>query len=207
MILGSGGHAASLIDILERENKYKIAGYVVNDKKKECCIKYPQIGKDRDLDCLYQNGIKNAAIGVGYLGKSDLRKRLYERLKKIGFNFPVICDPSAMVSSHTEIGEGTMIGKGAIINVGTKIGKMCIINSGAIVEHDCIVDDFTHIAVGGILCGSVTVGRSTFIGANTTVIQEKTIGRNCVIGAGITIKKNIGDCNMVWDIENRRGMN
>ena len=203
LILGSGGHAASLVDILERENKYEIAGYVVNDKKADCCD-YPILGMDEDLTQLYQNGIKNAAIGIGYLGKSDLRERLYGRLKEIGFNLPVICDPSAVVSKGADIGEGTLIGKGAIVNVGATVGKICIINSGAIVEHGCVVNDFAHISVGSVLCGGVIVKRAAFIGANATILQEKTVGENCIVGAGSTIRKNVEDYNMVWNKESTR---
>ena len=190
LILGSGGHTASLVDILERGDTYKIAGYVVNEQTASCSIEYPVIGTDDDLVDLYRSGIRNAAIGVGYLGKSDLREKLYERLKKIGFELPVICDPSAIVSDHVKIGEGTAIGKGAIINAGVEIGKMCIINTGAIIEHDCIVEDFSHISVGSVLCGNVQIGEAAFVGANATVIQGRRIGHHCIIGAGTTVRKD-----------------
>lgn len=201
LILGGGGHAASLADILERENKYKIAGYVINESQVSCSIDYPVIGTDDELLNLYQSGIRNAVIGIGYLGKSVLREKLYEHLKEIGFCLPVICDPSAIVSEHVEIGEGTSIGKGVIINAGTEIGKMCIINTGAIIEHDCIVEDFAHISVGGVLCGSVRVGKASFVGANATVIQEKKIGKQCIIGAGTTVRKSLEDNCMVCNRE------
>lgn len=201
LILGGGGHAASLADILERENKYKIAGYVINESQVSCSIDYPVIGTDDELLNLYQSGIRNAVIGIGYLGKSVLREKLYEHLKEIGFSLPVICDPSAIVSEHVEIGEGTSIGKGVIINAGAEIGKMCIINTGAIIEHDCIVEDFAHISVGGVLCGSVRVGKASFVGANATVIQEKKIGKQCIIGAGTTVRKSLEDNCMVYNRE------
>lgn len=201
LILGGGGHASSLADILERENKYKIAGYVVNAQKDSCSMDYPIIGTDDDLQKLYQSGVKNAVIGVGYLGKPGLREKLYERLKKIGFYLPIICDPSAIASEHVKIGEGTSIGKGAIINAGAEIGKMCIINTGAIIEHDCIVEDFSHISVGSVLCGGVRIGEASFVGANATVIQEKRIGNHCIIGAGTTVRKSVEDNCMAWNRE------
>lgn len=201
LILGSGGHAASLADALERENKYEISGYIVNEQMDSCSIDYPVIGTDGDLVHLYQSGIKNAAIGVGYLGKSDLREKLYGRLKEIGFCLPVIRDPSAIVSGHAEIGEGTFIGKGAIINAGAGIGKMCIINTGAVIEHDCIVDDFSHISVGCVLCGNVLAGEASFVGANATVIQGIKIGNRCIIGAGVTVRKDVEDNCTVWSGE------
>lgn len=202
IILGKGGHAESLADIVERENKYEIAGYVVNDIGQQSeNEKYSVIGSDMDLERIFQSGIRNAALGIGYLGKSDLREKLWNKLKAIGYSLPVICDPSAILTKKIQLGEGTMIGKGAIINANASIGKICIINTGAIIEHDCRVDDFSHISVGSVLCGNVQVGRASFIGANATVIQGKNIGNKCIVGAGTTVRKNIEDGRIVWSGE------
>lgn len=201
MILGNGGHARSVVDAIIREGKYQIEGYIVNEQLDAGSIDYPIIGTDSDLPTLYQSGIKNAVVGVGYLGKSDLRERLYERLKSIGFCIPIICDPSAIVSEHVKLGEGTFIGKRAIINAGSEIEKMCIINTGAIIEHDCVVEAFTHISVGSVLCGNVHVGGASFVGANATVIQGKRLGNHCIIGAGTTVRKNVKDNCMAWNRE------
>lgn len=197
LILGRGGHSTSLTDIIERENKYKIAGYVVNEQGKLDNTGYPTIGTDDDLLHLYQDGIKHAVIGIGYLGRSNLRECLYQRLKEIGFHLPVICDPSAIVSRLVKIEEGTVVGKGVVINANVSIGKMCIINTGAIVEHDCRIADFSHISVGSVLCGGVTVEKASLIGANATVIQGKVIGTNCVVGAGTIVRKNVKDNSMI----------
>ena len=147
LILGNGGHARSLADILEREKKYEIAGYVVNDEKTAVGEGYPVIGNDESLEQLFESGIRNAALGIGYLGKSDLRERLWRTLKRIGFFMPVVCDPSAVLARKVHIGEGGFVGKGAIINTNVSIGRLCIINTGAIIEHDCKVDDFSHVSV------------------------------------------------------------
>ncbi len=199
VILGMGGHAESLVDILERQRQYEIAGYVVNDEtsEKEGCA-YPILGNDGDLERIYQSGITNAAVGIGYLGKSDIRERLWTTLKRIGFRLPIICDPSVILSKSVQIGEGSMIGKGAVLNVNASVGKMCIINTGAILEHDCQVGDFSHISVGTVLCGAVTVGRSVLVGANATVIQCISIGDGTIVGAGTTVRRNVKNHCIVW---------
>lgn len=199
VILGMGGHAESLVDVLERQRAYEIAGYVVNDaaSAKEGC-RYPILGSDNDLEQIYQSGIIHAAVGVGYLGKSDVRERLWNRLKQIGFRLPVVYDPSAILSDSAGIGEGSFVGKGAIINVNASVGKMCIVNTGAILEHDCQVGDFSHISVGTVLCGEVTVGKSVFVGANATVVQCLSIGDGSVVGAGTTIRKNVKANCITW---------
>ena len=82
IILGMGGHAESLADVLERQQKYEIAGYVVNDA---VCAKegsrYPVIGSDNDLERIFHSGIRNAAVGIGYMGKSEVREKLWNTLK------------------------------------------------------------------------------------------------------------------------------
>lgn len=192
IILGKGGHAKSLADVIEKQGIYSIAGYVINEEgDHQLEDEYPIIGKDNDLEMIYQSGIQYAAVGIGYLGKGNIRNILYKRLKEIGFFLPVICDPTAIIARNSIIGEGTFIGKGAIINSAAQIGKMCIINTGAIIEHDCEVKQYAHIAVGSILCGGVHVGSGTLIGANATVIQNRIIGDGCIVGAGEVIRKNI----------------
>lgn len=193
VVLGKGGHAKSVVDVIERQGIYKVAGYVINDGDIWEDNDYPIIGKDEDLSKIYEEGIQYAAVGIGFLGKSRLRNKLYTMLKKIGFILPVICDSSAIISQKAVIGEGTFIGKGAVINVDAEIDKMCIINTGAVIEHDCKIGAFSHISVSSVLCGNVNIGKNVFVGANATVIQGYNIGNGSIIGAGEVLKKDLGD--------------
>lgn len=201
VIMGSGGHAKSIVDILEREGVYEIAGFVDRDIDEGYVYKgYSIIGTDEDLEEIYAQGIHNIAMGIGYLGEGFLRDRLYDRLKSIGYKFPIIIDTSAVIASDAEIGEGTVVAKRAVINAGAKIGRLAIINSGAIVEHECVVEDFSHIAVGAILCGNVRVGSHSLVGAGATVIQGIEIGDECIVGAGSTVLKKIQDGSKVYGV-------
>ncbi|MDD3137788.1 MAG: acetyltransferase [Lachnospiraceae bacterium] len=194
ILLGSGGHAKSVVDVIERAGKYEIAGFLeVPEKQSFSYKKYKVIGVDEDLEMLYRSGIKYAFITMGYIGKSTPRQKLYEKLKKTGYQIPVIIDPSAIIAKDAEISEGTFVGKYSIINSDSKVGKMCIINSGAIVEHECIIEEYTHIAVGTVLSGNVKVGKYTFVGANATIIQGILVGDNVVIGAGSVVLNQLED--------------
>lgn len=194
VLIGFGGHSKSVIDTIERQNKYCIAGIIEKSKEaKKEFRDYAIIGTDEDLERIYASGITKAFVTVGFLGKSDSRNKIYNKLKEIGFSMPVIADPTAIISKDAVIGEGTFIGKGAIVNAGASVGKMCIINTGAILEHEVNLGDFCHVAVGTILCGEVYVEEDTFLGAGTTVIQGIHIGRKCVVGAGTTIVKDVAE--------------
>lgn len=185
VLIGFGGHGKSVADCIERENKYRIAGYTDNS---EYFSRYKYLGNDEALNSIFKSGIRNAFICVGYLGKGEVRERLYEKVKSIGFKIPVIIDPSAIISDTAQLGEGTFVGKGAIINADAKIGKMCIINTKALIEHECQIEDFSHIAVGAVLCGQVKVGKAAFIGANATVIQQIAVKPKEIVPAGVTVR-------------------
>lgn len=198
ILLGIGGHAHSVVDSIESGGIYHICGFLDVEKRfGERYREYQVLGTDNLLEEYFEKGVKNAFVTVGYMGKGEVRSRLYNRLKELGFYLPVIIDQTAVIAKDVTLGEGSFIGKRTIINSAAQIGKMCIINTGAIIEHDCTVDDFTHISVGSILCGNVQVGKSSFVGANATVIQGREIGCQCIIGAGTIVRKNIGDNNMV----------
>lgn len=205
ILLGFGGHAKSVIDCIERQGHYNIVGFLDKKERGNICYRgYEVIGEDDDLDKLYGQGIRNAFVTVGFLGQSFVRDCLYEKLKQIGFHLPNVIDPSAVVAGDAVMGEGNFIGKLAILNADTKIGNMCIINSGAKIEHECQIGDFSHISVGTILCGQVTVGQRAFVGAGSTLIQGITVGDDSIIAAGVTIRKSVQNCELVYEVSNRR---
>lgn len=185
VLIGYGGHAKSVADCIERMGKYRIAGYT-DPVIQDCSYNY--LGTDDELKNIYENGIHNAVITVGYLGKGNIREILFDKLKKIGFELPNIIDPSAIVSNNAIMGEGNFIGKLAVINHSAKIGNTCIINTKSLVEHDCVVNDFAHVAVGAVLCGEVEIKKAAFIGANATIIQCKTIEERKIIPAGYVVR-------------------
>ncbi len=190
VIVGYGGHAKVLSDSIKTAGKYKIAGYTdVEDK--DANIEY--LGTDECLSRIFEAGVNNAAIGIGFIGNSNIRISIYTLLKQIGFHLPAIIDRSAIISEGVTIGEGTYIGKRSVINPDSLIDKCCIINTGAIVEHECRVEPFSHISVGTVLCGNVIVGAESFVGANSTVIQGITIGNRCLVGAGSVVRKDLKD--------------
>lgn len=190
VLIGGGGHALSVADAIINGKNYEVAGYT---DATDTHIPLRYLGTDDILESLFKKGIVNAAITVGYLGKSSIRDRLFHMAKQTGFRLPAVIDPSAAISDLVHVGEGVFIGKNAVVNAGAKIGHMCIINTGAIVEHNNRIGEYSHIAVGAVLCGDVSVGEHTLIGANATIIQGVHIGMNAIIGAGSVVIGNVPD--------------
>lgn len=194
ILLGSGGHAHSIVDSIEQMGQYRVLGFLdVAEKQGNFYKNYCVIGTDEDLKDYYLKGVKNVFVAIGYMGDNTVRQRLYKYLKEIGFKIPNIIDCTAMIAEDVVLEEGIFIGKRVVVNANTVIKRMCIINTGAIIEHDCYLDEYSHIAVGGILCGGVSVGARTLVGANATVIQNIKVGNDVIVGAGTVITKNLKD--------------
>ena len=191
LLIGAGGHARACIDVIETESQFDIAGLIEkNNKINNANLGYSIIGTDDDLKVL-RTQYSNALITVGQIKSPKIRIKLYQLLKELDFTLPVIVSPHAYVSKHAQIGEGSIIMHGAIVNVNTKIGNNCIINNRVLIEHDTVIGDHCHIATGTIINGEVSIGNGTFIGSGTVTKQAISIGNNCVIGAGIVLKNNI----------------
>ncbi|MCG3679276.1 NeuD/PglB/VioB family sugar acetyltransferase [Aliarcobacter butzleri] len=172
VLIGGGGHCHSVIDVIEQEKKYEIIGIV--DTKENIgkkVLNYEIIACDDDLETIFLSS-KNAFITVGQIESNKIRVKIYNKLKEIGFNLPVIISPLAYVSNHSSIEEGTIIMHHALINANTKIGKNCIINTKALIEHDCVIGDNCHISTASVLNGGVRVKENSFFGSNATSKQS-----------------------------------
>lgn len=193
ILVGGGGHCKSIIDSINDLKQFEIVGIVDKKQKKDIELGIGIIGSDENLNSIYKSGIKNAFIAVGSIGNPNIRIKLYDLLKNIGYNFPIIIDKTAIVSSNVIIKDGVFIGKGVIINTNAVIKKQCILNSGVIVEHDCKINEFVHLAPGATLSGGVTIGERTHIGTNSTIIQNINVGNDVIVGAGSVIIEDIKD--------------
>jgi|TARA_B110000971_G_C20037288_1_gene515128 sugar O-acyltransferase (sialic acid O-acetyltransferase NeuD family) len=189
ILIGAGGHALSSIDVIEKENKYKISG-LIDENKNQFSKKYKIIGTDNDLRKL-RKIYSNALITIGQIEELFLREKIFKKLKMLKFNLPIICSPLAYVSKNASVGNGTIIMHKAIINTKARVGKNCIINTGAIVEHDVIIGDNCHISTGVILNGGVNIGNNSFIGSGAVVRQNIKIGKASFVNANKFISKNL----------------
>lgn len=171
ILVGGGGHCHSVIDIIELENKYLIIGIIdIKENIGKKVLGYEVIGTDEQLEGFFKT-CKNAFITIGHIKTNEVRKKIFNNLKRIGFKIPIIVSPLAYISKYAKVDEGSIIMHHAIVNVNAVIGKNCIINTKALVEHDVVVEDNCHISTASVLNGEVLVKENTFYGSNATSKQ------------------------------------
>lgn len=164
ILIGTGGHCHSVIDVIEQENKYDIFGII--DTKKNIGKKvlgYKIIGCYEDLEEIFKT-CKNSIISLEHKESNELRKYFFEKVKRIGFNLPIIISPLAFVSKHSSIAIGTVIMHQAFIDYNTKIGENCIINTQSLIEHDCLVENNCHVSITTVLTAGKILKENSFWG-------------------------------------------
>ena len=190
LLLGAGGHAASVYSALRASGKV-VAGFVAPGKE----TRIPGLewwGDDAVLDRLDPAEV-TLVNGIGTVTAGLRRWETWSGAHDRGFRFETVIHPSAIIPVGTVIGEGTQILAGAIIGVDVRIDEDVIINTGAIIDHHSWVGAHAHVAPGAVLAGDVTIGPGAHIGLGARVIQGVTIGSNSTIGAGAVVLSDIPD--------------
>lgn len=192
-LFGYSGHAYVIIESL-LDAGYQVKGYFdfKEAEKNPYGLKY--LGYEGEVDV---KSIVGDDLVFPSIGDNLIRKKVITLFDKYQLNQFVAVDPSANVSRTAFINPSTYIGKNVMVNAQTKIGKGLILNTGCIIEHECQLSDFVHIAPGAVLCGNVSVGNDSFIGANSVVRQNVEIGEKIVIGAGSVVVSDVKE-NGVW---------
>ena len=192
IIIGAGGHARSLISVIESMGFNIKAFFDKNNSIKG-------FGGIKNFGDYNPNSFIGANVFMG-IGNINLKKKL---IKKITHSFGMAIDKTAIVDSDTKLGEGVQVFPGSVLNRKVIIGNHSIINTRAIIEHDSKLGSFVHVAPGAVICGSVIIGNETLIGANSTVLPDCIIGNNVTIGAGSVVTKSIPNNSVVFGVPAR----
>ena len=189
ILVGGGGHCKSVIDVAESAG-YTIKGILdLPEKAGEKILGYPIIGTDEDISNFVHEGL--FLVTVGQIKDASLRINLHQKIVNAGGKLATVIASTAHVSKYAKIGEGTVVMHQAMINADAVIGKSCIINTFANIEHDVVIEDYCHISTGAMINGNCKIGRGTFFGSQSVIINGLEIVEECVIGAGSTVRKDL----------------
>lgn len=199
ILVGAGGHAKSVVEVLRNsQDAFTITGYLDNDKKDDpYWNRFSYLGSDQNHqiqnDHVYH-------ISVGMIKNVAIRQQLFEYLCSKGAAFPQIRSKHAIVSKDANCSNGSIIMHHAIINAGAEIGQNSIINTKALIEHDTVIGNHCHISTGAIVNADCKIGNNVFISSNVCINRGVTIGNNSIIGSGAVVTKNIGPNSTVYGV-------
>ncbi len=195
VIIGAGGHGKVVADIAVKSGYKDIV--FLDDNATGDCLNFPIVGatvKLKELD----DGRTDFVIAVG---NNKIRKRIADTYS---ISWTTLIHPKACLGMETQIGEGTVVMAGAIINPGASVGTHCIVNTGAVIEHDNVLKNYVHVSPNAALGGSVHVGEGTHIGIGAIVKNNIEICSDCVIGAGAVVVHDIKEQGTYVGVPSRK---
>lgn len=188
VLIGGGGHCKSCIDVIEAAGTFRIVGILDSaDKVGQMVCGHSIVGTDDMIEEFAKLG-HAFHITVGHMKSPSIRERIFEKLRSIKAEIPVIISPLARVSAHAEVGDGTIVMHFALVNADAEVGVNCIINNRALVEHDAVVGDHCHVSTGAILNGNAQLGSRSFFGSGAVSIEGAIIAEGSFVKANSIVK-------------------
>ena len=194
IIIGASGHASVVLDCIEKENKYRVVGFVDSFKsKRQLFFGLPILGTEDDLPKIMS---KNEIFGgIIAIGDNWSRKVIADKIYSIhpNFNYINVIHPNTTIGKNVTLGKGTVLMPGVIINSSSVVGEHCILNTNSCLEHDSSMGDFSSISPNVCTGGNIHIGTLSAICLGATIIEGITIGDSVVVGAGSLVLNNISD--------------
>lgn len=159
LILGAGQYGMVAKEIAESTKKYDTISFLDDNNP----IAFGKLNEYEKFCSVYQDA-------VVAIGNSKLRLELLDKLKKSGFEIPVLIHKSAYVSPSAVIGEGSFIEPMSVIHTDVHVGVGCIISAGTIVNHNSQIGIGCHLNCGTIVASGTEVQSHTKTQYGTKII-------------------------------------
>ncbi|GEM04151.1 acetyltransferase [Halolactibacillus miurensis] len=186
IIIGASGHGKVVANIAIKMNKWQSIAFLDDDKSIKTSMGLEVIGKTTDAFTY-----KDEADLFVAIGSNATREKIQEKLIAEGLNVVSLIHPSAVIGTDVELGLGSVVMAGVVINSSSRIGKGCIINTSSNLDHDNVLEDYVHISPSVGLAGTVRVGKGSWLGIGSIVSNNVNISSGCKVGAGAVVVKDI----------------
>ncbi len=162
IILGAGGYAKTLADILKQQKEYEEIAFLDDTKKSETIL-----GVCEDY-LKFKDG-KTAMYPA--FGNNQARLKWLEKLLCAKIPVPTIIHQTAYVSPAAKLEQGVVVLPKAVVNTGCLVKKGCIINCGAVLDHDCVLEEGVHLCIGAMIKAENHLPRGLKIEAGQIVLN------------------------------------
>ena len=177
LVYGSGEFGVLVRDLLECCG-HEFAGYIndftagpgIRGTYEHCKNEYPP----------REYGI---AVAIGYRDLAA-RWRAFENVARDGWPLPALIHPAAYVRDPARIGRGSMIMAGAIVDVNASVDEIVVLWPGVVLNHDSRVEANTFVSPNATICGFCTIGRDSFIGAGSVIVDHVEVPAKTFVRAG-----------------------
>ncbi len=201
IIYGAGDFGRVTAWYIEEINKispeYNLLGFIDDgDIREKTIAGYPFLGGKE-----YFEAHKEEVCCIVSVCIPNIAEKIVKFLDSLGFvDYPIIVFPGNIISPHSVIGKGSVIGPMVTIDRDVYLGNHVKVCQNSSINHNDNLGDFSIISPGVSLAGHVKIGKGTMVGIGASVLPCLSIGENSVIGAGAVVVSNIPDNTTVMGV-------
>lgn len=190
VIIGAGGHAREVLDILNAEvdPHEQPIGFLVEPRYGDVGTLVHGLPILGGLDWLANQSTANAICGVGL---PEVRHRLVKLASAYGVTFGNAIHPTVVQTPWVTIGAGVVIAAGSILTNEVVLEDHVHINLACTISHDSRLREFVTLSPGVHLAGGVTVGAGAFLGTGAAVLPRISVGAWSIVGAGAVVTEDV----------------
>ena len=161
LILGAGQYGQVVREIANSTGRFEKIAFL-DDNNQEA------IGKLED----YKNLLDQFSFAVVAIGNPQVRLTWLDRLKRFGYELPVLVHPMAYVSSSAKLEEGTIVEPMAVVQSGAVVRTGGIVCAGAVVNHNATVEQGCQIDCNAVIAANAVVPAQTKVLCGSVVLPE-----------------------------------
>lgn len=200
IVVGAGGAASSVLEIAAQAGR-QVRGVVEDhrdDSSRTQKLGHPVLGP---LEALGDHSDAEVVLGVGDNGRrAAVASRIRASLPDL--RFATLINPTAHVSRHARVEEGTVIGFGSYLGPDVVVGAHALVLS-AMLGHDNELGPFASLAPGCTLAGGARVGARTMVGMHTAIRQSVSVGEDSLIGAASYVDRDLPSAVIAFGVPAR----
>jgi len=187
LILGAGGFAEEVADLVSDISGYEVAGFVESLDRDRCRagLRGLPVHWVEDIGPLAASCEAVCATGA------SSRAAFIHKVEAFGMRFATVVHPTARVSRTATIGDGAVISAGAVIAAQAAIGRHVIVNRGCLIGHHTCIGDGAVLGPGVNIGGATVVGSNVLIGIGAIVLDHRVLGDGAAVAAGAVVTKDI----------------
>ena len=191
VIYGIGETAQIISDYFNYDSEYEVVAYCVDNEfyKEKILNGIPVVDIDKITE-IYPPGEFSMFAAASFGQINTIRERMYEKGKKLGYQFASYVNSKAFIWHNVQIGENTFIFEGNVLQFNVKIGNNVILWSGNHIGHQSEIGDHCFISSHVVISGYCKIGRNSFLGVNSSFNDEINFGKYGITGNGTIVVKD-----------------
>jgi len=178
LILGAGGHGRSVCDIIVLSGHH-VVGYLDEALLEGTLVSvFPVLGGlsfGWDLKRFFDaSGEAPSDQVVVAIGNPALRQTWLQVLEQVAVPLAVLLHPRGILSAIAQLGPGSVILPGAVVNAHASLHQGVLVNSGAVVDHDAICGAHSQLGANASMAGGSRLGPLACLAAGDVLACGQT---------------------------------